>query len=258
MDAEAIPMSDTLQSCLKETTREKLFKVGSATVANVLLARGLRNVYLLGLKAISAEQKQMVGPAYTLRFIPAREDIDTQANYARPDNLHRRAIEECPPGHVLVLATGGCLRAAAAGDLMAARLHQRGVVGMVTDGGFRDGYAIQRVGIPAYQRQAAPPATSIALHPAELNGPVGCADVVVYPGDILVGDHEGVAVIPAHLADEVAEEALELVNYEVFADLHIARGRPIIGLFPATPESLVEYHAWVAEGRPKLEELAHG
>jgi regulator of RNase E activity RraA len=254
---QSLSIANPAKTTLKEATREKLSKVGSATVANMLLARGLRNVYLLGLNPLSAEQEHMVGPAYTLRFIPAREDIDNQSNYAQADNLHRRAIEECPPGCVLVLATGGCVRAAAAGDLMAARLHRRGVLGMVTDGGFRDGYAIQRVGIPAYQRQAAPPATSIALHPAELDGPVGCADVVIYPGDVLVGDKEGVAVIPAHIVDEIADEALEVVNYEKFADLHIARGRPIIGLFPPTPESLAEYRDWIAEGCPKLE-AGHG
>jgi regulator of RNase E activity RraA len=253
MTTQSQSMHKSAKSTLTDAAREKLSQVGSATVANVLLARGLRNVYLLGLNPLSAGQRHMVGPAYTLRFIPAREDIDTQGNYAHSDNLHRRAIEECPSGCVLVLATGGCIRAAAAGDLMAARLHRRGVVGMVTDGGYRDSYAIQRVGIPAYQRQAAPPATSIALHPVELDGPVGCADVVIYPGDVLVGDQEGVAVIPAHLVGEVAAEASEAVKYEIFVDLHIARGRPIMGLFPPTPESLVEYRAWVANGCPKQE-----
>lgn len=238
---------------LSPETRDKLMQVGSATVANMLLKRGFRNVYLLGLNALSAEQEQMVGPAYTLRFMPAREDIDTMANYVRPDNLHRRAIEECPPGSVLVIATGGCLRSSSAGDVMAARLRHRGIAGMVTDGGFRDSPAIRRVGIPAYQRQSAPPATPIAMHPIELDGPVGCADVAIYPGDVLVGDAEGVAVVPAHLADEIADEALEVVNYEAFVDLHIARGRSIMGLFPATPDSMDEYRAWVACGRPALE-----
>jgi regulator of RNase E activity RraA len=253
MTQESPSVQKSSPGTLSNAAREKLSEAGSATVANILLARGLRNVYLLGLNPLGPAQKPMVGPAYTLRFIPAREDIDTLSNYALADNLHRRAIEECPAGSVLVLATGGCLRAAAAGDLMATRLHRRGVAGMVTDGGYRDSPAIRRVGIPAYQRQTAPPATSIALHPAELDGPVGCADVAIYPGDVLVGDQEGVAVIPAHLTEEVAAEAAEAMKYEVFVDLHIAGGRPILGLFPPTPESLVEYRAWVAEGCPKKE-----
>lgn len=240
---------------LSATTRAKLAKVGSANVANALLKRGFRNVYLLGLQPLSQDQEQLVGPAYTLRFMPAREDIDSMANYSRNDNLHRRAIEECPPGHVLVIDTGGCLRSAAAGDLMAIRLRQRGVVGLVTDGGFRDTPAIRKTTLPAYQRQSSPPATPIAMHPVELNGPVGCAGVAVYPGDVLVGDGEGVVVIPRHLVEEVADEALDAVEYEVYAELQIARGRPLFGLFPATPESRKDYDDWVAAGRPPLERM---
>lgn len=233
--------------------REKLKKVGTANVANALLKRGFRNVYLLGLSPVSEGQERMVGPAYTLRFMPAREDIDTMDNYGRDDNLHRRAIEECPQGHVLVIDTGGCVRSAAAGDLMALRLRQRRVAGVVTDGGFRDTPSVRKTGLPAYQRQSAPPATPIAMHPVELNGPVGCAGVAVYPGDVLVGDAEGVVVIPQNLVDEIADEALDAAEYEHFAAQHIARGRSIFGLFPASPESRREYEAWVAAGRPVLE-----
>lgn len=240
---------------LSPSTREKLSRVGTANIANSLLRRGFRNAYLLGLQPVSGMQEPMVGPAYTLRFMPAREDIDTMANYGRDDNLHRRAVEECPPGHVLVIDTGACVRSAAAGDLMALRMRQRGVAGVVTDGGFRDTPAIRATGLPAYQRQPAPPATPIAMHPVELNGPVGCADVAVYPGDVIVGDAEGVVVIPQHLVDEVAQEALEAVDYEHFAALHISRGRPIFGLFPATPESREEYDSWVVAGRPPMEVL---
>ncbi|MBN8755588.1 MULTISPECIES: ribonuclease activity regulator RraA [unclassified Variovorax] len=238
------------QKTLSAAARAKLAQVGSANVANALLKRGFRNVYLLGLSPLSPDQPQLVGPAYTLRFMPAREDIDTMANYGRTDNLHRRAVEECPVDHVLVIDTGGCLRSAAAGDLMAARMRQRGVAGVVTDGGYRDTPAIRKTGLPAYQRQSAPPATPIAMHPVELNGPVGCAGVAIYPGDVLVGDGEGVVVIPQHLVEEVAAEALDAVEYEAFAELQIARGRSIFGLFPATPESRKEYEGWVAAGRP--------
>lgn len=238
---------------LSAATRAKLLEVGSANVANALLKRGFRNVYLLGLQPIAEGQERMVGPAYTLRFMPAREDMDSMASYGRDDNLHRRAVEECPPGHVLVIDTGGCVRAAAAGDLMALRMRQRGVAGVVTDGGFRDTPAVRGTGLPAYQRQSAPPATPIALHPVELDGPVGCAGVAVYPGDVMVGDAEGVVVIPRQLVDEVADDALDAVEYEQFAAAHIARGRSIFGLFPATAESRNEYDGWVAAGRPSLD-----
>lgn len=238
---------------LDETVRAKLSRVGSANVANVLLRHGFRNVMMLGLGPLTDGQEQLVGPAYTLRFIPAREDIDSMANYGREDNMHRRAIEECPPGAVLVIDAFGSLAASSMGDMMAARLRHRGVSGVVTDGGYRDSAAISDTGLPCYQRRNAPPATPIALHPVALDEPVGCAGVAVYPGDVLVGDRDGVVVIPRHLVEEVADEALDAVQYEEFAALHIARGRSIFGLFPATPESRTEYDEWVAAGRPDLE-----
>ena len=243
-------MEQTLQ--LSEQTRARLAGVATSTLANCLLRRGLRNVLMLGVGPVDAAQARMVGPAYTLRFMPAREDIDTMANYALDTNLHRRAIEECPAGAVLVMDAHGCLKASSAGDLMAARLKARGAVGMVTDGGYRDTPNIRRVGLPAFQRESAPPATPIALHPVELNGPMGCAGVAVYPGDIVVGDAEGVVVIPAHLADEVAAEAEDVDAYELFAELQITAGRSLFGLFPATDASRQEYQAWLQAGRPGL------
>jgi regulator of RNase E activity RraA len=246
--------TNEMASLLSSVTRDRLSRVGSANIANALLRRGFRNAYLLGLHPLSGEQAQLVGPAYTLRFIPAREDLDTMANYGRNDNLHRRAIEECPEGAVLVIDALGDTRAASAGDMMAARLKFRRVAGVVTDGGFRDTDGIRKTGLPAYQRCAAPPATPIALHPLELNVPIGCAGVAIYPGDVIVGDSEGVVVIPRNIVDDIAADALEAVEYENYAALHIARGRSIFGLFPATDESRLEYDRWVAAGRPELED----
>ena len=240
---------------LLPATRDKLARVGTANIANALFKHGLRKTYMLGIAPLSPDQEQLVGPAYTLRFIPSREDLDTMANYSRVDNLHRRAIEECPPGHVLVIDTNGNADASSAGDLMAARMRRRGVAGVVTEGGFRDTPAIRKTGLPAYQYRAAPPATPIAMHPVELNRPIGCAGVAVYPGDVLVGDGEGVVVIPRHLVEEVAEDAIAAVEYEAFAELQIARGRTIFEVFPATAQSRKEYDGWVAAGRPPLEEL---
>lgn len=241
-----------LTGALSPQTREQLMQVGTANIANALLKRGFRNVYLLGLAPLSPEQGQLVGPAYTLRFIPAREDLDSMANYARDDNLHRVAIEACPEGAVLVIDTRGCTSAAAMGDMMAARLKVRGAAGVVTDGGYRDAPAIRATGLPCFQRQSAPPATPIALHPVELNSPIGCAGVAIYPGDVIVGDGEGVVAIPRHLVEEIAVEALDAVHYETFAALHIEQGRSIFGLFPATTESRAEYENWVAAGRPTI------
>lgn len=237
---------------LSEDTRAMLAQCGASTIANVLLSsHGLRNTYLLGLRTVRPGLPRMVGPAYTLRFIPAREDIDTMANYQRDDNPHRRAIEECPEGSVLVIDSAGSTRASSAGDIMVARLAQRGVRGIVTDGGFRDTPSIVKVGLPAFQRENAPPATPVALHPLSLNEPVGCAGVAVYPGDIIVGDDEGVVVIPSHLADEVAIKAFAQAQYELYVETQIPKGRPLYGLFPGTEASRADYERWAAAGRPQ-------
>ena len=250
MTADAAPVADSIH----EATRARLMRCGAANLSNALLRRGLRNTFLPGLSPVSADQEPMVGPAFTLRFIPAREDIDSMALYARDDSLHRRAIEECPPGAVLVMATGGDARASAMGDMMALRLRMRGVSGVVTDGGFRDSPGIRETGLPCFQRQGSGPPTPIALHPVEFNAPVGCAGVAVYPGDVIVGNGEGVVAIPRTLADEVAEEVAGEADYEAFVSLQLQRGRSIFGLFPATPESRREYQAWLADGRPQSEE----
>ena len=236
---------------LAAETRAKLMRIGAANAANALLAKGFRRRLMAGVVPLAEGQEQLVGPAYTLRFIPAREDIDTMANYGRTDNLHRRAIEECPPGAVLVIDAFGCTEASSMGDMMATRLRRRGVAGVVTDGGYRDSAGILATGLPCYQRASAPAATPIALHPVALEEPVGCGGVAVYPGDVLVGDRDGVVVIPRDLVEEIAETAHDAARYEEYAEREITAGRSIFEVFPATPESRAEYDAWVAAGRPE-------
>lgn len=230
--------------------RQQLAAAGSATIANVLYRRGLHNTMPHGLRPLYEEQEALVGPAFTLRFIPAREDLDHMGTYAREDNVHRRAIEECPAGNVLVIGTGGATTASSMGDLMATRLHHRGVAGVVTDGGFRDTAGIRRTGLPSFQYRPAPPATPIALHPVALQEPIACGGVAVYPGDVVVGDADGVVILPGHLVEEVAQEGAAAAAYEEFAEMQIRRGRSIFGVFPATEDSTREYQQWVAVGRP--------
>jgi regulator of RNase E activity RraA len=237
---------------LSDATRDKLSRSGAANISNSLLKRGLRNAFLLGLQPLEPSQPALVGPAFTVRFIPAREDLDSMALYQSDDSLHRRAIEECPADAVLVMSTGNDTRVSCMGDMMALRLKMRGVAGVVTDGGFRDSPGIRATGLPCFQRQSSGPATPISLHPVEFGAPVGCAGVAIYPGDIVVGDAEGVVIVPRHLADEVAEEAFAALQYEEFVAAHLRCGRSIFGLFPATPESKLEYEQWAATGRPQL------
>ena len=240
-------MSDGI---LNERIKAALLQCDVATIANVLLKHGIRNVCLFGLSPLQDQQAHFVGPAYTLRFIPSRDDIDSIENYLRDDNLHRRAIEECPAGSVLMIDAMGCVSASSAGSMMATRLKVRGVAGIVTDGGFRDTSGIIKSGLPAFQRMPAPPATPVALHPVELNTPIGCAGVAVYPGDIIVGDSEGVAVIPQNLVEDVANEALAATEYEQYAELRIKQGHPLFGLFPGTPESMQDFEDWKAAENP--------
>ena len=238
---------------LAAAIRQRLERSASPALANALLKRGIRRSFLLGLQAVAATQRPLIGPAWTLRFIPAREDKDSMALYATDEGLHRRAIEECPQGAVLVMSTGGDLSASCMGDMMALRLSVRGVAGVVSDGGFRDTPGIAATGLPCFQRAPSGPATPIALHPVEFNAPVGCAGVAIYPNDVVVGDAEGVVAIPRHLVDEIAAECEDVADYEAFVALHIRRGRSIFGLFPATPASQAEYAQWVADGRPPME-----
>ena len=229
---------------LKPETRGLLLKVGVAVLTNGLLKRGLRNQFLHGIAPVAPNMPAMAGPAFTLRFIPAREDIDTIEALRRPDNVQRRALEACPPGGVLVIDSFGSARSASAGDLMIGRLKVRGCAGIVTDGGFRDIAGVIKVGLPAYQRQASPPATPIGLHSADLEVPIGCAGVAVYPGDIVVGDRDGVVVLPAAMAEELAAEALETATYDEFAEQRIAAGRSIMDIFPPATDVLREYAEW--------------
>ena len=230
-------------SALKETTREKLMGVSVATLATALFKRGLRNQTIQGVHPVSPKGRNMVGPAFTLRYIPAREDLNQLTEFRKPDHPQRVAIETCPAGSVLVFDSRKDPRAASAGDILISRLQQRGVAGVVTDGGFRDAMRIAELEIPAYHQRPSSP-TNLTLHQAlDLNVPVGCGDVAVFPGDIMVGDDDCVIVIPAHLADEIAEEAFEMTVFEDFVVERVREGASIIGLYPATKEENQEAFA---------------
>lgn len=193
---------------------------------------------------LSSSAASMVGEAYTMRYIPAREDLDVLSVFEDPDHPQRKAIEEIPPGHVFVIDSRKDRRAASAGSILVTRLMMRGAAGIVTDGGFRDSPAIAQLDVPAYAVHPSAPTNLIRHHAVDLNVPIGCGDVPVFPGDIVVGDGEGVAVIPAHLANEVAEEALAMTLYEEWVEWQVKAGAPIIGLYPANSETRNRYDDW--------------
>lgn len=235
-----------MMEALTALNRERLRSISVSTLATCLLQKGFRNRVMRGVLPLNARAERIVGEAFTLRFIPSREDLDTMANYARPDFLHRRAIEECPAGHVLVIDSGGKAEAGSAGDIMIARLKARGVAGAVSDGGFRDTPDIRKLDFPSFHQAPAPRSTPVALSPVDLQQPIGCGGVAVYPGDIVVGDGDGVVVIPAYLANEIAEKAQAMTEYEGFAAEQVSEGRSIIGLYPPSEGSLKEFEQWRA------------
>ncbi len=233
---------------MNEGTREKLGNVSVATLATALYKRGLRNQVVQGVGPVSRKGRNMVGPAFTLRYMPAREDRNQLVEFRNPEHPQRVAIETCPKGHVLVMDSRKDARAASAGDILITRLMMRGAAGVVTDGGLRDAATIGDLDIPSYHARPSSP-TNLTLHEAiEINCPVGCGDAPVFPRDIIVGDDDCVIVIPADIADEVADEAVEMTAYEDFVVAQVKGGAGIIGLYPATdPENLEKFKVWRKE-----------
>lgn len=230
---------------LSPETRQELMGVSTATLCTALYKRGLRNQFIQDVRPLNPSLPNMVGEAYTLRYIPAREDLNALEVFKDREHPQRVAIEQCPAGAVLVMDSRKDPRAASAGSILLTRLMKRGVAGVVTDGGFRDAPEIATFDIPAYHNRPSAP-TNLTLHQAlDLNVPIGCGDVPVFPGDVVVGDAEGVVVIPAHLADEVAEEAVAMTEFEDFVIAQVRKGKSIVGLYPPTDEqSLKDFEAW--------------
>jgi regulator of RNase E activity RraA len=222
---------------MNDETKRRLAGVSTATLTTVLFKRGFRNVFLQGVLPLNPGGPRLVGPAYTLRTIPAREDLDMLDVFKDPSHPQRRGVEECPPGHVFVVDSRGDARAASAGGILLARLMARGVAGAVTDGGFRDSPEVARMNWPAYHARPSAPTNLIHHHCVDLQMPIACGGVGIFPGDIMVGDGEGIVCIPAHIADEVAAEAFEQTVFEDFVEERVAAGATIVGLYPMTDAS---------------------
>jgi regulator of RNase E activity RraA len=235
---------------LSPDTREKLKAVSTATLCTALFKRGLRNQFIQDVRPLNPDLGNMVGEAFTLRYIPAREDLNPIGVFQDRAHPQRKAVEECPQGAVLVIDSRKDARAASAGGILVSRLMKRNVAGVVTDGGFRDSPEIARLDIPAYHNRPSAP-TNLTHHQAlDINVPIGCGDVPVWPGDVVVGDGEGVVVIPAHLADEIAAEGVEMTAFEDFVQEQVLKGRSILGLYPPTdPQTPADFAAWRAANK---------
>lgn len=226
---------------LDPAIRAKLENTTAATIATLLHKRGLRNQAIIGVGLLGAFERPMIGPARTLRFIPAREDIDTVAIFGDPRHPQRIAVDEAPAGSVLVMDCRRDASAASCGSILFARLVARGCAGLVTDAGVRDAAVIAGMGIPCFATAAAAPTNLARHHAVDIDVPIGCGGAPVYPGDIMFGDGDGVVAIPPHLVDEIADEALEMERFESFALGEVRKGRAVIGLYPPDADALARY-----------------
>jgi regulator of RNase E activity RraA len=230
---------------LKSDTKQRLETVSTATLCTALFKKGLRNQFIQDVRPLNNQLSNVVGEAFTLRYIPAREDLSPISVFQDPKHPQRHAVESCPTGHVMVIDSRKDPRAASAGSILVTRLKMRGCAGVVTDGGFRDSPEISALNFPAYHNRPSAP-TNLTLHQAiDINVPIGCGDVAVFPGDIVVGDKEGVVIIPADIADEIALEAFEMTAFEDFVSEQVLAGQTIIGLYPPTlQKSKDDFVAW--------------
>lgn len=226
--------------------RAKLLTVSTATLTTALFKKGLRNTFIQGARPLNSQAARMAGPAFTLRYIPAREDLDTISVFQDPRHPQRHAVETIPPGAVMVIDSRGDSRAASAGGILVRRMMVRGAAGIVTDGGLRDSVEIAEMGFPAFCQRPSAPTNLVHHHAIDIDVPIGCGDVPVYPGDWIVGDPEGVVVVPGEIVSEIVDEAVSMTAFEDFVEEQVSAGRSIIGLYPPNEATRAEFEAAMA------------
>jgi len=226
---------------------DMLRQVSTSTVATQLYKRGYRQPQLLGVRAIGRVTDGFVAEAFTMRFIPAREDVNAPDPYRSGNTLQWEAIESVPPGHAIVVDSRGDTRAASGGDMLMTRAWKRGAAAFITDGGLRDGHVLAQLPFPTYAASVTITTRAAWHHVADLQVPIGCAGVAVYPGDVLMGDRDGVIVIPRSLVVELAEPCLEQERIEAFVSTKIHAGEPLWGNYPPGEATIAEYKAAQAE-----------
>lgn len=224
---------------------QALREVSTASLTTQLLKRGLQNTFIQGVQALRPDLR-MVGYALTLRYIPAREDLDRSTDYDNTTNPQRVAVEMVGPEDVLVIDARGDLSAASLGHILMTRIAMRGAAGVVSDGAFRDSPSISQVELPTYSGGMNGTTSFVSHHPADINLPIGCGGVAVFPGDVIVGDAEGVVVIPRYLAAEVARDTREQDRFETWALAKVEAGASIRSVYPPDDATRAEYETWRA------------
>jgi regulator of RNase E activity RraA len=230
---------------------EKLGRASTATLATQLFKLGLRQQFLVGVTPVHRTGQGFVGEAFTMRFIPAREDLDTLDTLPDHNNLQWTAVESLQHGQVLVTDSRSDIRAASAGDMLIARAMHRGAAAFVTDGAVRDGRAIADLPFPTYAQAVTATTRLSYFHVADLQRPIGCAGVAVYPGDVLVGDHDGVIVVPRYLAPKIADSSVEQEEIEDYLHRRVLAGEALWGVYPPNAQTIADYASWrEAQGKP--------
>jgi len=223
--------------------------ISTGTLTTILLKKGLRNVWLRGAAPWSGGGKRVAGKAFTMRFVPAREDLATPESWASPTST-RAAIEDMPEGVIVVIDGLGVTDAGVFGDILCARMVKRGVTAMVTDGVIRDAVGVRATGLPVWCAGVAAPPSVAGLTFVGWQEPVSCGGVAIFPDDVIVADGDGAVVIPAALVEEVAELGVEQERYEGWVVSEVERGLPLPGLYPPNDEAKARYAGWKQAQRP--------
>ncbi len=232
---------------LSADLRQTLASISTATLTTVLLKKGLRKVWMCGTRPLEPGQPRLVGPAFTLRFVPAREDLATPESWSSPIST-RAAIEAMPEGCIAVVDAMGNADAGIFGDILCARMAKRRVAALVTDGAVRDGAGVRASGLPVWCSGVAAPPSVAALTFVAWQQPIGCGGVAVFPDDLIVVDDDGAVVIPAALVDQVVEVATEQERLENWIMGEVQHGASLPGLYPPNDASRTRYEASKAGG----------
>lgn len=246
---ERCPVSDAVL--------DRLARASSGSLTTQLYKRGFRQPCLVGLRPLQgARVQRFAGRAFTMRMIPAREDIDTYATLTttpNADNLQWVGVEQTRPGDVMVIDSRNDASAASMGNMLVTRMKHRGVRAVVTDGAFRDGFELAQLdGIATWSRGVTATTRLSYHHVADLDVPIACAGVAVYPGDVIHGDADNITVVPAHLAAELADVCAAQDDLEGYLALRVQRGEALWGLYPPSEATRAQHREWVASGRPAL------
>lgn len=237
------------QAAMTDEARALYSRATTASLTSQLVKRGMRTRAIANIAPVNPDTPRAFGPAYTLRYIPMREDLATGAAMADPENPQRKSIEVVPAGHILVVDTRGMDVSGTFGDILVARLRVRGVAGVVSDGPMRDIEEMKKMDFPVFARGNAAPPSYATMIAADAQTPIGCGGVAVFPGDIVIADPDGVVILPAAIAEEVARDAIEQDQLEAYVRQRIEDGESIVGVYPPNEKTKADYEAWKAKQR---------